>query len=87
MTYTFKVCILEDMSERINITLPPKTVRLLERAAPKGTRSRLIAEAVEHYLRSLGRKNIRARLKEGAIKQAGRDRTLAEEWLLIDKRE
>ena len=72
------------MSERINITLPYKTAQLLERAAPKGTRSRLIAEAVEHYLRSLGRKNIKARLKEGAIKRAKRDRELAEEWFLID---
>ncbi|MEK7162374.1 MAG: hypothetical protein AAB730_00770 [Patescibacteria group bacterium] len=72
--------------ERINITLPPKTARLLERAAPRGSRSRLIAEAVEHYLQSLGRKNLRARLKEGAIKHAGRDRELTAEWFLIDEK-
>ena len=71
--------------ERINITLPSKTVRLLGRVAPKGSRSRLIAEAVEHYLESRGRKNIRARLQEGALRRAKRDREIAEEWFLLDQ--
>lgn len=69
---------------RLNITLPQKTTRLLERAAPKGSRSRLIAEAVEHYLESLGRKNLVSRLKEGASKRAKRDQALAEEWFIFD---
>lgn len=70
--------------ERINITLSPKIARLLERAAPKGSRSRLIAEAVEHYLESLGRENLASLLKEGAIKRAKRDQEITEEWFLFD---
>ena len=55
------------------------------RVAPKGSRSRVIAEAVEHYLESRGRKNIRARLQEGALNRAKRDLELAEEWFLLDQ--
>lgn len=71
---------------RLNITLPQKTINLLERAAPKGSRSRFIADAIENYLNSMGRNNIRALLKDGALRRAERDQQLTEEWFLIDEK-
>jgi hypothetical protein len=38
------------MTKRLNITLPERTVALMDRVAGKGQRSRLIAEAVERYV-------------------------------------
>ena len=73
------------MHRRINITLPEATVRLLDRVAPKGDRSRLIAEAVSHYVAAAGRAQLRKWLKEGAIRRAGRDRELAADWFALDE--
>lgn len=73
------------MHRRINITLPEATVRLLDRVAPKGDRSRLIAEAVSHYVESTGRAQLRKQLKEGAIRRSERDRRLTEDWFALDE--
>jgi hypothetical protein len=43
------------MYKRINITLPESTVRLMERVAGKGDRSRLVDEALKQYLRGAAR--------------------------------
>ncbi len=72
------------MHRRINITLPEETVRLIDRVAPKGDRSRLIAEAVTHYVESTGRAKLRKQLKEGAIRRAARDRQVATDWFALD---
>lgn len=73
------------MHRRLNITLPEETVRLIDRVAAKGDRSRLIAEAVTHYVRATGRARVRKRLKEGALRRAQRDARLAQEWFSIDE--
>ncbi len=73
------------MRRRINITLPDDTVRLIDRVAAKGARSRFIAEAVSHYVHATGRAELRKRLKEGAVRRAERDRRLASEWFLLDE--
>ncbi len=73
------------MHKRLNITLPEETVRLIDRVAEKGDRSRLIAEGVKHYIESVGRMNLRRRLKEGAVRRAGRDLRLAEEWFSLEE--
>ena len=72
------------MHRRINITLPEETMRLIDRVAPKGDRSRLINEAVKRYVRQVGRAEIRKRLKEGAIREAELDLKLAAEWFPVD---
>ena len=38
------------MNRRLNITLPEHTVRMLDRAVPRGQRSRLIDEAVTRFV-------------------------------------
>ena len=54
------------MNQRLNITLPEQTVRLLDRAVPKGQRSRLIDEAVKRFVREQGRGGLRKQLERGA---------------------
>ncbi len=73
------------MHRRINITLPEETVKLIDRVAPKGNRSRLIADAVTYYVGATGRAHLRKRLREGAIRRAERDLRLAREWLSLDE--
>ena len=70
---------------RLNITLPEKTVRLIDRVARKGDRSSFIAEAVERYVTEIGRANLRKQLKEGALRRADRDLHLASEWFDIEE--
>lgn len=73
------------MYRRLNITLPRETVELLDRVAPKGDRSRLIAEAVNFFVQAKGRARLRKQLSEGAIRRADRDREIAEEWFALDE--
>ncbi len=73
------------MNKRINITLPEETVKLLDRAAKKGNRSKLINKAVRHYVEHVGLANLRMQLKEGARARADRDLHLTEEWFALDE--
>ncbi|MBI4446678.1 MAG: hypothetical protein HY645_12310 [Acidobacteria bacterium] len=71
--------------KRINITLPETTVKLMDRVASKGLRSRLIDQAVKHYLEEQNRQNLKKRLKTGAVARAERDLAIAGEWFAIDE--
>jgi len=73
------------MRRRINIILPDETVRLIDRVAARGDRSRFIDEAVTHYVAATGRAELRKRLKEGALRRAERDRRLTRDWFLLDE--
>jgi len=73
------------MMKRINIVLPQETLRVLNRIAPKGSRSQLIDRAVRHYVKGQSRKSLRERLMEGAIANARRDLELAEEWFPLEE--
>jgi CopG family transcriptional regulator / antitoxin EndoAI len=73
------------MYKRINITLPESTVRLMERVADRGDRSRLVDEALKQYLRGVTRKSLKKKIKEVSVRRFERDRALAEEWFLIDE--
>jgi CopG family transcriptional regulator/antitoxin EndoAI len=73
------------VNQRINVSLPEETLRLLDRVAGKGDRSRLIDEAVRYYIDDKGRGEIKKRLKEGAIRRATRDLQLTEEWFPLEE--
>src|SRR5579862_8672088 len=73
------------MSKRINIILPDKTVAVLDRVTTRGTRSRFIDRAVRQLVQTEGRANLRARLKEEAIANAGRDLEIAAEWFPLEE--
>ena len=72
-----------NMNQRLNITLPEQTVRMLDRVVPKGQRSRLIDAAVRRFVKEEGRLNLRKQLELGAKAQAKRDLELAEEWFAL----
>jgi CopG family transcriptional regulator/antitoxin EndoAI len=73
------------MSKRINVILPDTTVSILDRVAPKGDRSRFISQAVLHYVDSLSKQNLRARLKAGYKANAERNLQLAAEWFPLEE--
>ena len=66
------------MQRRINVSLSEEAVRLLDRLAPKGDRSRVLDELVKRTAHD--RAQLRARLKERAIRHANLDREVAAEW-------
>jgi CopG family transcriptional regulator/antitoxin EndoAI len=73
------------MHHRVNITLPEKTVRLMDRIVRKGNRSRFISEAIHRFVEAEGRAKLRLRLKQGAKKRAQRDLQLAEDWFELEE--
>ena len=73
------------MRRRLNISLSEETVRLIDRMAKRGGRSRLIAEAVAQYAGKVARTRLRNRLKEGALRRAERDIQIAEEWFALEE--
>jgi CopG family transcriptional regulator/antitoxin EndoAI len=73
------------MSVRINVILPEETVRVLDHVAPRGNRSRVISDAVMHYVSSRGRSNLAEQLKAGALANARRDMAIAGEWFPLEE--
>jgi CopG family transcriptional regulator / antitoxin EndoAI len=73
------------VNQRINVSLPEETLRLLDRVAGKGDRSRFIDQAVRYYIDDKGRKDLKKRLKEGAQRRATRDLQLSEEWFSLEE--
>ena len=73
------------MSKRINIMLPEETVRVLDRVAPKGNRSRIISDAVMFYVSSRGKSNLAEQLKSGYLATAQRDLEIAQEWFPLEE--
>ena len=72
------------MVRRLNISLPERTVELIDRIAGKGQRSALIDRAVLRFVQQESRASIRAQLAAGARDRAARDLQLAEEWFPIE---
>ena len=73
------------MSKRINIMLPDQTVKVLDKVAVKGDRSRFISQAVLHYVQTRSKANLRERLKQGALANAKLDLEIAEEWFPVEQ--
>jgi len=74
------------MSKRINIILPDKTVAVLDQVAGKGDRSRFIDRAVQHFIETAGKANLRERLKREAIENASRDLAMVAEWFPLEEK-
>ncbi len=73
------------MSKRINIVLPDTTVKVLDRVAPKGDRSRFISEAVLHYVETVGKKSLKEQLKAGYQANAARNLEITTEWFPLEE--
>ncbi len=72
--------------QRVMITLPPSLLAQLEEAATRMqySRSQLIREAVEQFLETQRRQELRDLLKEGYLANAERDLRSAEEFAASD---
>ena len=71
--------------QRINITLPLETLRLLERVSRRGDRSSLIDHALLHYLNQRRRAQLRQQLTEGYRFNRKISRELAEVWRPLEE--
>jgi CopG family transcriptional regulator/antitoxin EndoAI len=71
------------MYQCINITLPKETLELLDRIAPKGDRSHFIDQAVKYYINTEAKKNLREKLKQGAMRRADRNLKITQNWFNI----
>ena len=71
------------MQRRINISLPERTVRLLDRVAKKGDRSRLIDAAVKSYIGQIGRAKLRKEMAAGYRQKAQEDLEIATDWFAV----
>ena len=56
----------------------------MDRAVPKGQRSRFIDLAMHSYVDQKSRAKLRKLLHEGAEARSERDLTLADEWFALD---
>ncbi len=77
--------VLPTLHRRLNITLPQGTLRLLDRVAPKGDRSQLIARAVESYVERTGHTNLQKLLKKGYQHASRQGRMIAAEWFPLEE--
>lgn len=73
------------MHKRINITLPENTLKLLNRAAGKRGRSRLIDAAIRGYVGQRSKARLRKELAEGYRRNATRNLEIAAEWFPLDE--
>jgi Arc/MetJ-type ribon-helix-helix transcriptional regulator len=73
------------MSKRINVVLPDAMVAMLDRIVSKGNRSRLISQAVLHYVKAQSTANLKKRLKQGALANAKLNLGIAEEWFPVEQ--
>ena len=73
------------MQQRINISLPQETVKLIDRVTTNGGRSRLIDVAVRHYVETAGRSKLREQLAKGYRQLAELSLEIAAEWFPIDE--
>ncbi len=71
--------------QRVNITLPEATLKIIDRVAGTGKRSRFIDTSVKYYVRETTRSKIRESLKNGYATLAEADRLIAKDWSVFDR--
>lgn len=76
---------IKNMYRRLNITLPDKTLKMLDQFAPKGDRSSFIDEAIQNYIAQIQKQRLREQLKEGAIRHAERDLGITDDWFALEE--
>jgi metal-responsive CopG/Arc/MetJ family transcriptional regulator len=73
------------MNKRINIMLPESTLAVLDRVATRGNRSRLVSDAVLHYVAARGKKRLQDQLKAGYLANADENLRIAAEWFSLEE--
>jgi CopG family transcriptional regulator / antitoxin EndoAI len=72
------------MGKRINIILPEKTIRAVDRIAKPGERSRFIHAAVERFIAESSSHALRKRLEATALRDRDLDREVSDDWSAVD---
>ena len=70
--------------ERVNISLPKETLRLIDRITRNTNRSGFLNRAARFYIAETSRTNLKARLRAGALARRSRDTTIAEAWFPVE---
>ncbi len=73
------------MSKRLNIVLPEKTVKTIDRLARPGERSRFIDKAVQHYVATSSPEALHERLKVASIRDRDLGLEITNDWLAVDQ--
>ncbi len=73
------------MYQQINITLPQKTIELIDGLATQDERNKLIDEAINFYVIDRQKQALQQQLQEGAIYHSKRDLSLAEDWFNLEE--
>jgi CopG family transcriptional regulator / antitoxin EndoAI len=73
------------MNKRVNIVLPERTLRTIDRMVKPGGRSRFINQAVEHFVAHRSAEALRTQLERAAIRDRDLDREVAADWSAVDK--
>lgn len=73
------------MNKRINVILPEATIQILDRVASRGNRSRVICEAVLHFVQSRGKENLQEQLRVGYQANAADNLRMAAEWFPLEE--
>jgi|GEM_PF-891739 len=69
--------------QRVNITLPKKTLNLIDRLTEKGDRSHFLDQAVHFFVKEKSKKSLKSLLRDGAVQRYARDLQIAEEWFPV----
>jgi hypothetical protein len=72
------------VTHRINITLPESTIRTLDRLAQRGGRSKLIDQAVRHYVATRSAEALREQLKQCSLRDRDLEEGVSEDWAAVD---
>ena len=75
---------MDTARKRVNITLPPDTLELIERVS-KDNRSEFINKAVKLYANRLERAKLKQRLKQAYLERAREDLSIAQEWEPLER--
>ena len=70
--------------KRVNITLPPETLKLINRVS-KDNRSEFINRAVRLYVNRLERAKLKQRLRKAYLERAKEDLAIVQEWEPIER--
>ncbi len=73
------------MYQQINVTLPQKTIELIDSLAAHEDLNQLVDDAINLYIIDRQKKALQQQLREGAICRGNRDLALVEDWFSLEE--
>ena len=72
------------ITEKVTLTLPKDLMENIREIVPPGGYSKFVTEAVEYFIETKRRKELRERLINGYQVNASRDSAISAEWEAVD---